>query len=449
MNNILQIYRRIKIRAVGSHELSSLYFKQVNATVIIKSVSVIVSLIYVPIVLGYLDKEKYGIWVTLVTLMNWIRLMDIGIGGGMRVKLSEEIALNRPIIGRIHVSTTYGIIGGVFLLVLIGFHFINPLLDWQKILNTSMISRSELYRLTTISVTFFILGFILQTVNLIYRAHGNTAADSLIHLIISITTLFLIWLTSRFTHKGNIILLATIVTGIPPLIYSIVSVYVYYFKFPHFRPTFKLIKIRGSKALFKLSLQSFVSSLTWLIIYGSIPIVVTHLFNPEEVTVYNIAYGIYNVPLMLIGLLVNPIKPLVTLAYTKKDYDWIRQMLSRLKKLSIMVILGTVIMIVFNQYIYHIWIGDKVKVPFILSASIGIYVIISILQTPYSIIILGTPKIKINTILSPIIIGLFLTISIVLSSELENVIGVSIALGASCLVQLIALPIWLRKILSE
>ena len=446
MGSIKQLYTKIKNRTVGSHELSSVYFKQVSATTIIKGVSVLISIIYVPIVLGFLDQTKYGIWVTLTTIVHWVRLADVGIAGGMRLKLSQAIAMNDYQNGRIHVSTTYGIIGGIFLFVLTVFYFINPYLSWQGILNTTLIPQSELVRLTSITVTFFVIGFVLQTVNMIYLSHGNSAAESLIHLIISVITLLLIWLASRLADKGNIILLATIVTGIPVLVYAVVSVYTYFYRFPHFRPSFKLVKIRGSRSLMVLSLQSFVSTLTYLIIYGSVPFVVAHLFSPDEVTIYNIAYSMFNLPIMLISLVVMPIKPLVTLAYAKGDYNWIRMMLEKLKKISLIFVAGIIVMILLNQFIYHIWIGDKVSIPFILSVSLGIFAIINVLQFSYSIVVLGTGKMIINIILSPVNIGLFITLSIVISRLLNNVIGVSLALSITCLIPLIVYPLWLKKV---
>ena len=449
MERIKQLYTKIKVRTVGSHELSSVYFKQVNATFIIKCISVIISFIYVPIVLGFLDQTKYGIWITLITIIRWARLGDFGIGGGMRLKLSESIALKDHYSGRVHISTTYGIIGSVFLLVLIVFYFVNPHLNWQSILNTTFISQSELVRLTTITATFFILGFILQTVNMVYIAHGNSSAESLIHLIDSVISLSLVWLVSKMADKGNLVLLAAIVTGIPVLIYSFVTVYTFFYRYPHFRPSFKMIKIGESKSLMVRSLQSFVSTLTYLIIYGSVPFVVAQLFSPNEVTVYNIAYSMFNLPIMLISLVVMPIKPLVTLAYAKRDYSWIWMMLGKLTKISLIFVAGIIVLILFNQFIYHIWIGDKVSIPFTLSASLGIFAIINVLQFSYSIIVLGTGKMIINIILSPINIGLFLTLSIVLSRLLNNVIGVSIALTVTCLIPLIVYPQWLKKVLSE
>jgi O-antigen/teichoic acid export membrane protein len=445
---IKQFYTNLRIRTVGSHELSSIYFKQFSGTTVIKGLSIVISIIYVPLVLGFLDQEKYGIWVTLTTIVNWIKVLDIGMGGGMRNKLSEAIALKHHQKGRIYISTTYGIIGGVFILVLIVFYFVNPILDWQGILNSSIISQPELIHLTTISVTFIVLGFVLQPVTLVYLAHGDSATGGIIQLIISSVSLLFIWLASLFADKGNLILLAWIVTGIPVLVYLLVSVYTYFSKFPHFMPSFKLIKIRESGNLIRLSLQFFVSSITFMIIYGSVPFVIAHLFSPNVVTQFNIANSIFNLPIMFISLLTAPSLPLVTLAYAKKDFTWIRSMLRKLNKLSWIIVAGTTVMIVLSPFIYHIWIGDKVAIPFILSASIGIYAIINVLQIPYSTFTNGTGKIKILTILSPISIVIFITFSILLSKLFNNVIGVAMALSITCLVGLIILPIWLKKQLT-
>lgn len=449
IENIKQFYTKLRIRIVGTHELSSVYFKQVNASIIIKSLSILISIIYVPIVLGFLDQEKYGIWVTLTTLVNWITILDIGMGGGMRLKLSEAIALRQIKQGRIYVSTTYGIIGGIFLLVLIAFHFINPFLNWQSILNSSLISQSELARITSISVTFIILGFILQPVSLVYLAHGNSAAGGVIQLLSSGIILLLILLASLLAEKGNIILLAWIITGIPVLVYTVASIYTYYFKFPHFRPLFKLIKIGESGNLLNLSLQNFVNSVTFTIIYASIPFLIAHLFSPNEVTIYSIANSIFNLPIIFITLLAAPFLPLVTLAFTKHDYNWIGTMLKKLNKISLVIVAGTVIMVILSPFIYHIWIGDKVAIPIVLSASLGLYAIVNVLQVPYATFTNGTGKIGIFTILSPISLGIFITFSILISRLLNNVIGVPLTLSFISLIGLIILPLWLKKYLKE
>jgi O-antigen/teichoic acid export membrane protein len=442
-------YAKLKIWTVGSHDLSSIYFKQVGATTIIKFLSILISIIYVPLVLGYLNQEKYGIWVTLTTIVNWIRVLDVGMGNGMRNKLAEAIALKQYQQGRIYVSTTYGIIGSIFLLVLLVFYLVNPFLNWQSILNSVLISQSELVRLSNIVVTFIVLGFILQPIVLIYTAHGNSAAGAVVQLIMSSVTLLLIWLASLFADKGNIILLAWIVTGVPVLIYIGISVYVFIYKYPHFRPSFKLIKISESGNLLPLSLQFFVVQITATIIFSSIPFIIAQLFNPNEVTVFSIANSIFNLPIMLMSLIAMPILPLVTQAFANQDYTWIRSMLKKMNIFALLIVAGTIIMIIISPFIYKVWIGNKAAIPLNLSLAIGIYTIINILSTSFSIFINGIGKIRILVILGPLGIFIFIGFSILFSKILNNVIGVSIALSISSLIGLIAIPIELNKYLKK
>ena len=271
------------------------------------------------------------------------------------------------------------------------------------------------------------------------------AASGFIQLSISLVSLLLIWLASLYADKGNIILLAWIVTGIPVLVYLSVTVYTFHYRFPLLRPSFNLIRISESENLIRLSAQFFVVGITSTIIYSSIPFVVAQLFSPNEVTIFSIANSIFNLPIMFIGLITAPILPLVTQAYARQDYIWIRSMLRKLNLLSWLIVGGVVIMIIISPFIYHIWIGDKVIIPFHLSVAIGIYTIISVLNAPFSTFISGIGKVRILTILSPIGIAMFLGFSIIISWIWNDIVSVSIALSLTSIVGLFVLPVEINK----
>jgi len=446
---IKNLFKRLKVWLVGSDEMSSLYFDQVGKTSVIKFISIIISIILVPLVLGYLDQERYGIWITLTTIVQWIRLLDVGMGNGMLIKLSGSIALGQERQGRIYVSTTYVILGAIFLFVLLIFYVVNPYLNWNSILNTEEISNQELMSLSKVVVTFVILGFILQPVVLVYTAHGNSAAGGFIQLIISVLSLILIWLISTFSEGSNLIMLGYIVTGIPVLIYLVVSGYTFLIKYPHFRPSIQLVRIKQSGDLVKLSAQFFIVQITATITYSSIPFIVAQLFSPNEVTIYSISNSIFNLPIMLIGLITAPILPLVTQAFARRELTWIRTMLRKLNIVSLILVGGTILMIVLSPIIYKIWIGDKVIIPFDLTLVIGIYTILSILNTPFSTFLNGIGKIKLLVIMAPIGISSFLGFSILFSRLFDNVIGVAIALSISALIGLLIIPQELKKYIKK
>lgn len=442
----MNIIKQIKSYIPESiHALSALYIQQVGLSLLVKVFSVLITLFYVPVVLGFLSQEKYGIWITLTTVVNWIRVLDIGMGNGMRNKLAESIALKEYEKGRIYISTTYGILGGIFLVVLIIFVLINPFLEWQSILNSTSIEVADLQKLTLIVVSFIIIGFILQPIVLIYDAHGQSVAGGVIQLIISALSFFFVLAGTYLFEKGDIILLGWIVTGIPILVYIITTVYTFGYKFPHLRPSLKKIRISESGNLLRLSFQFFVLQITAMIVFSSIPFVVAHLFSPNEVTIYNITNTLFNVPAMVMSLIATPLLPLVTQAFAKKDYNWINSMLQKMNLVSLIMSSGVVLLIFISPVIFNIWIGEKVRIPFDLSIAIGLYTIINIITVPFSIFINGIGKIRILVILAPFTIGVFIGLSIILSRILNNVIGVSIALSLSSLIGLIVTPFVLKK----
>lgn len=59
---------------------------------LIKICNIIINLAYVPLLINSLNQDRYGIWLTITTIVSWIAFFDIGLGNGLRNKLAESIA---------------------------------------------------------------------------------------------------------------------------------------------------------------------------------------------------------------------------------------------------------------------------------------------------------------------------------------------------------------------
>ena len=135
------------MRAVKSIFKSETRSEKVKAHVLysflIKGGSALVSFIMVPLLYDILDKERYGIWLTLSTMFMWFSHFDIGLGNGLRNKLTEALANKKYVLAKIYVSTSYFILSVIFILLDLIFLFINKYFNWNKILNTSLISSHD------------------------------------------------------------------------------------------------------------------------------------------------------------------------------------------------------------------------------------------------------------------------------------------------------------------
>src|ERR1035437_3613086 len=117
------------------HERSVKAKKNILGAFIVKGGSILINLLLVPLTLNYLNPVKYGIWITLTSLVGWFGFFDIGLGNGLRNRFAEAIAIGNHKLAKTYVSTTYAILIIIITIVLVFFYIINFFLDWGVILN--------------------------------------------------------------------------------------------------------------------------------------------------------------------------------------------------------------------------------------------------------------------------------------------------------------------------
>jgi len=54
----------------------------------------LISFLLMPVVISYLDVTKYGIWLTINSVLAWVFLLDLGLSGGLRTRLAQALAKN-------------------------------------------------------------------------------------------------------------------------------------------------------------------------------------------------------------------------------------------------------------------------------------------------------------------------------------------------------------------
>ena len=149
--------------------------KNIIASFGIKGLSMIVGFLTVRITLDYLDQTTYGIWLTLTSFLGWFSFFEIGLGNGLKNKLSEALANKDYQLGKIYVSTTYGILTFIMAVVAILFFIFNNLIDWTVILNTDKELANDLAYLASIVFGFFFLRFIFQLINIVLTSDQRPA----------------------------------------------------------------------------------------------------------------------------------------------------------------------------------------------------------------------------------------------------------------------------------
>ncbi|MDE5871079.1 MAG: hypothetical protein K2H22_03920 [Muribaculaceae bacterium] len=172
------------------------------------------------------------------------------------------------------------------------------------------------------------------------------------------------------------------------------------------------------------------------------------MFGPENVTPYNISYRYFSLVPMGINLVLAPMWSATTDAYTKGDILWIKRTMRSIKKILLVatVILG--LMVVFSEFIYHIWIGNDVKIPLSMSLVMSIYICILIWSLAFSNFLNGLGKLRIQTINTIIVAILYLPVSYILGIKI-GIIGIMIGMCIVNLSGLLLNSIQYNKVIND
>ena len=416
--------------------------KNILASIIIKGISIIVSLLYVPLLIDYLDIERYGIWLTLTSIVGWFTFFDAGLGNGLRNNLSEAFANNNIKLAKELISTTYALLSIIFTVVLIIYYAISPFLDWQLILNSENVSSSELSYLAIIIFTFFFLRFIFQLIGVIIMAKQQPALNNLFGPLGNLISLILIYILT-LTTKGNLIVLGSIISIIPVIVLLVASILLFNKKYKEISPSIKHINWKHSNKLLNLGFKFFFLQISSIILFSLSNIIIIQYLKPEDVTQYNIAFKYFQIPLMIYAIIITPIWSAVTEAFVKKDINWLKSTLKKLNIISLVFILIIIIMSFFSEFMYDIWLGNRVEIPILLSLSMGLFSIVRIILSPYSSYINGIGKLALSIRLSVFKIIFFIPCAILL---VQTDLGASGVVFATIIFNSINIPFFYLQV---
>lgn len=361
----------------------------------VKGLSVLSSFLLIPISLNYVDKEIYGVWLTISSVITWISLFDLGLTNGLRNNITEAVAKQDFALMRRYLSTTYGMLLMFLLPIWILFFLICDRINWNSFFNTQ-ISPSLLNPVLKLTVSAFCLQLLLQPVNAFLMAIHKHYLAGLISLSGNLVAIGSIVIFGEYFESS--LLFLSIALSLPPVICLLAfSVFLFSGQYTRFSPQLKLVRLEYRKKLFKLGFKFFLIQIAGLVIFTSNNFVISTLEGNESVTVYNVVLKFFSIITLFQSLILAPIWTGYTDAYTLTDYNWIRKVITKINKLSLGLCVILLIMVLLANTFYRIWINQNFSAPVSLNLLMGISVAIGLFATNYTIFINGTGKLRLQT----------------------------------------------------
>jgi O-antigen/teichoic acid export membrane protein len=423
--------------------------KNILSSFLIKGTNIFVSFLYIPITLNYLNTTRYGIWMTLTSIVAWIGIFDVGLGNGLRNKLTETLAINDKLNAQKYVSTAYAMISLIVLIVLSIFFIFKHWIDWTLILNTTKDYGEELKSLTFLVVTLFGIKFILNIISTIFTSDQLPAIGGVIELVCNIISLTLIW-TITHTKYNSLIAFGWVTMLTPVIVYMIASIFFFNSKYDYLKPSLKLIKLTHAKSLTGLGIQFFFIQIAVIVIFQTSNILIAQFFTPAEVTTYNIVFKYFSALTMFWSILMTPLWSAFTHALVHNEIIWMKKTISKLNKLMIFTVIIVIIMGLIANYVILKWTNGQIDIKPLMIWIFALYTLISIWNNIYSFFLNGINKTKIQIFTSIVAAIIHVPLAYVLVKYLGmGSEGVVLSMAISLSLFAIAGPLQTYKILRE
>lgn len=328
-----------------------------------RGIGMLVSLISVPLTIHFLDKELYGVWLTVGSFLAWLSIADLGLANGLTNSLVASRAKGDDSGVRAVISTAFVIVACVSLLMAIGFALVIPVVPWARALGASRsVSDSDLLITVAICGGIFVAGFPLNLLDRIYGAfqEGYIANYwSVASNVVSATALVLV---VRYSHGLPALVLA--LSGTPLLVRALSAIDLLNRRYPQFRPTFRAYDPLLRRQLLAAGSSFLIVQLVALANWQNDNIIIAQLFGAAAVGPYAISFRLASFYMGFVAMYVGPLWPAYADAAARGEYEWIRSSKHR----TTLIVLGVTLVatagiVVVGADIIRIWTRSSEMVP--------------------------------------------------------------------------------------
>lgn len=198
--------------------------KNIAGALVLKCISILISLQVVPLTIDYINPTKYGIWLTLSSIIAWLSYFDLGFAHGFRNRFAESKAKGDIKLAKEYISTTYIVLFLLFSFILLIVLIVNNFLNWSSILNIAPVYNNELHIVFGLLACFFCLNIVASVFTTMLMADQKPALAALVQTGGQAFAFLGVYILTKMT-SGSLSALAVTTSEAPTLRRRLASAY--------------------------------------------------------------------------------------------------------------------------------------------------------------------------------------------------------------------------------
>lgn len=370
-----KIYNKIKVFFQDKDERT--LFINIVLAFIVKGLSLVVSMFSMPLYIKYFNNNTIlGVWYTILSLLNWIAICDLGLGNGLRNYFTIAYAEGNKSVGKQYIISTYISLTIIIVPIAIIGCCLIQCVDFNAYfkVSTDVVPLNTLRMAVTILFVGVCLNFILKTITSIIYSIQKASVNNVVTLISSLIPVIYICIAKESTIVENLIRLAVVhifALNIPLLVVTIV---VFTTVCKEYKAGIKYFDWATSKVMLGTGLKFFFAQISFMYLMSTNEIFIARLFSANNVVEYNAYYKVFTLIGSLFMLALTPLWSKLTKDMAQAKYVKVRNTNRFLYIVSSLALIMELLLIFILQFIFNIWLGENsFKVDFYKSIIFGLF----------------------------------------------------------------------------
>lgn len=391
------------------------------------------SLVTIPIALGHLGTDRFGLWIAIISLLVTLNFADLGIGNGLITTVADATARG----DREEVVHQVSSAAAVLLSISLGgaalFFLIDTQIDWGVLLNAT--TPRGVAEADGAMVVLALCLLVAIPASLAQKIHLGLQEAFVAHLWAGAGSLLAIGGVVTAVGVGaSLPWMVLAAAGGPVFTAMLNCLTLFYRRHPDLRPRLSAVSKAGALVASRRGATFLILGISASIAYQADHLIVARILGADAVSGYAVPLKLFFIAPTILGFVLVPLWPAYSEALASGDISWVKTALRR----SILGGAGFTaaasgLLIAFGPSIIDAWVGDAVRPATSLLIGMGLWAVVNGIGGPIAMFLNGTDQLR---FLVKITVLMAVT-NLVLSVLLTRTIGIGGPVYASVVTQVV------------
>ena len=387
------------------------------ATVLAKIIAVVTLIISTPLILHYLGAERFGLWMTISSLIVVLGFVDLGIGNGLLNIIADAHGRDDKDLARRAVTSSFVLLTIVGVVLAFTFTAAYAFLDWGHIYNVSEpMADYEAGVATAVLIVCLAINLPLLTAQKVQLGYQEGMQANLWQAVGSI--FMLVGILSAIYLKAGLPWLVLAAAGGPAVVMGLNWLHQFLVVRRWLLPQINCLDWKMGRHIAAMGAVWTWFQLMAFIGTSADNIIISHLFGAAAVGSYAVMAKLQSV-LLIAQLLSAPLWPAFAEALERGDLDWARRTFTRAMVLFTgLGIASALVMGIGSFWIIQVWVGPEMVPTILMATGFALWGLITHFFAAIAALMANNRLIKKFTVLTTVAAFLSLVLKFILAKEM-------------------------------